>query len=179
MTPSQIVFGTTLSMPGEFVCNNNNINNNNIECQSDFVQRLRESIQNIRPPPATNHAKPATYVPESIGTATHVFMRIDRLKPALSAPYSGPHQVIERRQKYFIIDINGKKSKISVDRLKPAAIFAEKGNASSTPRESNHMQPSLVQAPSHQHQSTSAPKSILKKTKCGRVVKRPVRFADS
>ena len=52
--------------------------------------------------------------------SSHVFIRVDRVKKPLQPPYNGPFRVIERMDKYFIIDVNGKHDSISIDRLKVA-----------------------------------------------------------
>ncbi len=45
------------------------------------------------------------------------------MKPALTAPYSGPHKVLERKEKNFLLLINNKKVIVSIDRLKPAHLL--------------------------------------------------------
>lgn len=155
---SQLLYGTTLTLPGELI-----YNNNDMTLQTYFVKCLQESMRQIRPPIATNHCKQQTYVPKDIATASHVFMRIDRVKPALSAPYSGPHRVIERREKYFNIEINGHSKKISIDRLKPAAIFSEEKITTQKNTTINE----------EKQKSTSTSTVVTRK---GRKVNRPVRF---
>ena len=38
----------------------------------------------------------------------------------LQKPYTGPHTVISRGEKFFVIDKNGQHQLVSIDRLKPA-----------------------------------------------------------
>lgn len=49
-----------------------------------------------------------------------VFVRVDKVKTGLQAPYEGPYEVVRRFRKYDVIDVNGKNKSISIDRLKPA-----------------------------------------------------------
>ena len=50
----------------------------------------------------------------------HVFVRRVAKAPPLMRPYTGPFRVISRSEKYFELDLNGKKDRVSIDRLKPA-----------------------------------------------------------
>ena len=64
------------------------------------------------------------YVPKDLENCEHVFVRLDRIRKALEAPYQGPFPVLERTAKVFKILLpNGKTENISIDRLKPAYIF--------------------------------------------------------
>lgn len=47
-------------------------------------------------------------------------MRYDVLKSSLESCYDGPYQVVERNERYFIVQVKDKPTKISIDRLKPA-----------------------------------------------------------
>ena len=50
----------------------------------------------------------------------HVWLRVDRVRRPLEAPYTGPHEVVQRAEKYFVI--KGNKNDlmmVSIDRLKP------------------------------------------------------------
>ncbi|GFX07008.1 transposon Tf2-11 polyprotein [Trichonephila clavipes] len=52
-------------------------------------------------------------------------IRSDKVNPPLTPPYTGPHLVISRNDKNFIIDLNGKQSTVSIDRIKPAYLLAD------------------------------------------------------
>ncbi|GBN80837.1 hypothetical protein AVEN_232692-1 [Araneus ventricosus] len=63
-------------------------------------------------------------------TTAHALMhgwisRSDKVNPPLTPPYTGPHLVITRNDKNFIIDLNGKQSTVSIDRVKPAYLLAD------------------------------------------------------
>lgn len=60
------------------------------------------------------------YVPKELETSSRVFMRIDLLRRALQPPYLSPHEVISRGEKTYKIEIDGKPTAVSLDRLKPA-----------------------------------------------------------
>lgn len=117
-TPSQLVYGTTLKMPADLVFENNN---NEQKTVPEFIFDLQKAMQKI--PPQQTHwhnGNPSPYVNKDIKHCTHVMLRDDSIGPSAKKPYSGPHLVIKRDEKTFIIDINGKANTISIDRLKPA-----------------------------------------------------------
>ncbi|KAF8784844.1 hypothetical protein HNY73_010461 [Argiope bruennichi] len=47
----------------------------------------------------------------------------DSMKPPLCQPYTGPHKVLKRTQKNFTIELNGRTSTVSIDRVKPAYLI--------------------------------------------------------
>ena len=68
------------------------------------------------------HSLPKSYVPNDLLTCSKVWMRVDRIRNSLDAPYSGPYDVIKRHSKYFIVDLPQGKTTVSIDRLKPAYV---------------------------------------------------------
>ncbi|GFU95296.1 hypothetical protein TNCV_4308951 [Trichonephila clavipes] len=42
------------------------------------------------------------------------------LRRPLQQPYDGPFKVLQRKDKVFFLDINGKRVSVSIDRCKPA-----------------------------------------------------------
>ena len=61
-----------------------------------------------------------SYVPEKFQTCDQVWIRVDRVRRPLEAPYSGPYTVLQRTRKYFLLKINNNMdTQVSVDRLKP------------------------------------------------------------
>ena len=77
-------------------------------------------MQSVRPtPPRTVQRN--THIPHALATATHVFVRNDAVRKPLQTPYyEGPYPVLERTDKFFKLNINGRKETVSIDRLKPA-----------------------------------------------------------
>ena len=67
------------------------------------------------------HAKPKSFIPKELKTCSHVWLRTDRVRRPLEAPYSGPYLVKERHEKHFAIELfNGTLQSVSIERLKPA-----------------------------------------------------------
>ncbi|XP_014218097.1 uncharacterized protein LOC106646568 [Copidosoma floridanum] len=115
-SPSEMLFGTTLRIPGEFFVTDS--------IQADktaFVQSLRQLFQAIRPVPASRHSSAHPFVFKDLQSCTHVFKRVDSIRKPLEAAYTGPHRVIRRtEQRTFVIDVNGQEKVVSIDQLKPA-----------------------------------------------------------
>ena len=49
-----------------------------------------------------------------------MWMRIDRVRRPLEAPYAGPYKVLQRASNYFLLEISDNvHTNVSIDRLKP------------------------------------------------------------
>ena len=72
--------------------------------------------------PTSWHGNRDVYLPPDLNSATHVYFRHDGHRPPLTRPYDGPFHVVRRLDKHFTLDINGKLTEITVDRLKPAKL---------------------------------------------------------
>lgn len=122
-TAAELVYGTTLRIPGEFfICED-------MEPEPKmFVEKFREHIRKIRPTPTAHHEKRKVFVHKNLYSCTHVFIRIDRVKKPLERPYEGPYRIVERISDHvFKIDINGLETNVNVERLKPAYFEATAG----------------------------------------------------
>ncbi|GFQ94628.1 pol polyprotein [Trichonephila clavata] len=91
-----------------------------------LVENLKSHFDSIRPSPASNHSKRSVFVHPALKDCSHVFIRNDTVGKPLRAPYDGPFKILHRTDKTFDVDINGRKSTISIDRVKPA--FLESGS---------------------------------------------------
>jgi cleavage and polyadenylation specificity factor subunit 1 len=116
-SPAEMVFGTTLKLPGDFFDRANII-----KSPEQLIQRLRDVFHEFQPTPTKSHHKVKPFVSQDFKTCTHVFVRNDGLRKSLQPPYDGPFPVVERSTKFFKIKIRGKNNNISLDRLKPAYI---------------------------------------------------------
>ncbi|KAG8185230.1 hypothetical protein JTE90_002759 [Oedothorax gibbosus] len=116
-TCSEMLHGTTVSLPGEFLQPSNQLSHDE---PSTFLQHLWKAMCELSPANTSWHNKPFHYVHPSLQTCTRVFVRNDAVKPPLTPPYNGPYPVQKRTEKHFTISINGKSAVIGLDRLKPA-----------------------------------------------------------
>ncbi|GBO33172.1 hypothetical protein AVEN_158025-1 [Araneus ventricosus] len=104
-TCAELVYGTTLQLPSDMV-------EASIipSCNDIFVDRLRNAMREMNPVATSTHGKTKFYVNPSLKTCSHVFLRIDSVKPPLCQPYTGPHKVLKRTEKNFTIEMNGRTS---------------------------------------------------------------------
>lgn len=115
-TSAELVYGSTLRLPGEFITTDDNK-----LPPDEFVKRFTIAMRDIQPAAANHHNttfKP--FVSPKLIDATHVFIRDDTVRPSLKQPFDGPFKIRQKNDKYFIVIRNGKENKISIDRLKPA-----------------------------------------------------------
>ncbi|GFW29121.1 transposable element Tcb2 transposase [Trichonephila clavipes] len=77
-------------------------------------------MQSLHPKPPKHHGKRPVFIHPGLLEATHVFLRRDMLRRPLQQPYDGPFKVLQRKDKVFFLDINGKRVSVSIDRCKPA-----------------------------------------------------------
>ncbi|GFX66197.1 retrovirus-related Pol polyprotein from transposon 17.6 [Trichonephila clavipes] len=114
-TPAELVFGTTIRLPGEMFHSSKPDDD-----VLNFVSKLKSHMQSLHPKPPKHHSKRPVFIHPGLLEATHVFLRRDMLRRPLQQPYDGPFKVLQRKDKVFFLDINGKRVSVSIDRCKPA-----------------------------------------------------------
>ena len=80
------------------------------------MRAISEAFRTVRPtqPECRDISKP--FIRKALGTSTHVYIRVDRVKKPLQRPYEGPYEVLERFEKFFDVKIKGQKEHISIER---------------------------------------------------------------
>ncbi|GFT22535.1 integrase catalytic domain-containing protein [Trichonephila clavipes] len=84
-TPAELVFGTTIRLPGEMF--------DSSKPEDDvvnFVSKLKSHMQSLHPKPPKHHGKRPVFIHPGLLEATHVFLRRDMLRRPLQQPYDGP-----------------------------------------------------------------------------------------
>ncbi|GFU54440.1 integrase catalytic domain-containing protein [Trichonephila clavipes] len=114
-TPAELVFGTTIRLPGEMFDSSKPDDD-----VVNFVSKLKSHMQSLHPKPPKHHDKRPVFIHPGLLEATHVFLRRDMLRRPLQQSYDGPFKVLQRKDKVFFLDINGKRVSVSIDRCKPA-----------------------------------------------------------
>lgn len=89
-TSAELVFGTTLRIPGEFL-----MDFEGNDEQQIYVQQLRSFMRGIRPVPTAHHSRVRPFVHKTLYDCSHVFVKNDA-KKSLEQPFEGPYEVIER-----------------------------------------------------------------------------------
>ncbi|XP_035207411.1 uncharacterized protein LOC118182202 [Stegodyphus dumicola] len=124
-TCSELVYSIILRLPSDILCLDQ------LSPPSPtptYVNRLRSIMQSLIPIATSKHCSEPIHIHPSLKSCSHVYLRINSVKPPLQQPYSGPHPVIERYDKTF----NGKNEIFSIDRLKPAFFIIDKTFAFNT-----------------------------------------------
>ncbi|GFW56455.1 transposon Tf2-6 polyprotein [Trichonephila clavipes] len=120
-TCAQLVYGITLRLPSNLVTSDSI----NQTANSTYVTSLIQTMRSLNPVFTAQHGTQSIYINPSLKTCSLIFLRSDKVNPPLTPPYTGPHLVISRNDKNFIIDLNGKQSTVSIDRIKPAYLLAD------------------------------------------------------
>lgn len=151
---AELVYGTTLRLPGEFFTTNPHTS---INSAAGFADMIRSTMQDLKPVETRNKSSRTVFVHDELHKCTHVFVRSDAVTAPLTSPYNGPFAVIERGPKSFKLMVNGNPKTISIDRLKPVFTVTQTDIV---------QQPASKTIQTHSHTQTRS----------GRVVKPPVRF---
>ena len=115
--PAELVYGQNLSLPADFFKSNNQ--NNDPILSDDLLTRLRGIMRNTVPS-ATRQSKSVQFVPKTLETCTHVFIRRDGVNLGLTPPYDGPYKIVKRLRKVLVVDVGGRTVSVAIDRVKPA-----------------------------------------------------------
>ncbi len=165
---AELVYGTTLRLPGEFF---DHTQSDATADPASYVVQLRSSMQQLQASPVRRQPHRKVHVSEDLESCTHVFIRHDAVRKPLQHPYDGPFKVIKRGDKHFTVDVNGRHDTVSLDRLKPAHMDF---SASSTPELS-------TPDPSPSSVTVSPPQGDppVRVTRSGRRVHWPDRLAST
>ena len=113
-TAEELVYGSSLRIPGEFVTNSQTV----VEDPVSYVARLKDHMNRIRPTP-TRISQRDAYINKNLHASTHVYVRHDPVRKPLQSPYDGPYEVISRGAKTIKIRKNARTDN-SIDRVKTA-----------------------------------------------------------
>ena len=127
-SPADLVYGEGLTVPGELLGSH--------PAEDQVVQQQRErqlanlrlEVERLQPTATSAHRTPSVHIPESLATATHVFVRRGGVHPPLTAPYTGPYRVASRSPSGFKVILPGRGTEmIALARLKPAHTSIDDG----------------------------------------------------
>ena len=105
---AELVYGATLCLPGEFF----SASDDTLPDASNYANQLRTAMQGLQVTPTRTPLARLVCIPRS-------FVRHDAIWRPLQQPHDGPYKVLQCSEKTFILDINGGRETVSVDRLKP------------------------------------------------------------
>ncbi|PIK35198.1 putative choline/ethanolamine kinase [Apostichopus japonicus] len=185
-SPAELLYGEPLTMPCDLITEQKP---QGCLDPSDFVDRLRQQMSRLQPI-LTRPTKRASYLPKDINSCSHVWIRIDRVRKPLEAPYSGPYKVLKRTEHYFTLKMKDKEDTVSVSRLKPAYLEDDFHTinqqptcyeaAPNTPSTTTNKHPTHTNKNATTNKQTKVTFSIpQKQTRSGRKVHRPKRFIQT
>ena len=186
---AELVYGEPLHLPGQLPHQSSTLTDGP---STDFLQRLREKMQQILPPPPRFHGQKPSHTPDNLASTGYVYIRVDKHKSPLQRPYSGPYKILEVHDKYFVLDLNGHRDTVSVDRLKVAYTPAPQGTTvpvptppapqdTTTPASNSPAQPPRQPKPKKRKaskQSTTEATQTLPPSRSGRQRRLPTRLRD-
>ena len=100
---AELVYGTTLHVPGELV----SPHFSPVPDPASYAATLRSAMQSIKAIPPRSHLRPS-HLPNVLFSSTHVFVRHDAVRTSLQNLYDGPYKIIKRGNKSFKLLINGR-----------------------------------------------------------------------
>lgn len=116
-TCAELVYGTTLCLPGEFL---DPALDTSTADPAAYATRLRSTMQFLKAPTMRTQPDRKVHIDQGLLSGSHAFIRRDAHRKPLQPPYDGPFKIIQRSEKHFTMDVNGRHDVISLDRLKPA-----------------------------------------------------------
>ena len=124
-------------------------------------------MQDLSP---TRKQQTTSRIHPELHSSSQVFVRNDAVRKPLQPPYRGPFAVIRRNDKFFTIDINGKRENVSVDRIKPAFLEDHQNDTEHSSSTATITPPT----PAKDHREGPE----IRRTRSGRHVRWPARFVD-
>ncbi|XP_059098445.1 uncharacterized protein LOC131892638 [Tigriopus californicus] len=118
LSAAEMVYGAPLCLPGE--CLAPSPREVLSASELPLISNLRDKLHFVVPPPVLFHGEPPVHVPTDLAAAEYVYVRHDAHRGPLQRPYDGPFRVLERHPKHFVLDLGGRPSTVTVDRLKVA-----------------------------------------------------------
>ena len=163
LSVSEAVYGAPLTLPGELV--------DVPELLPDaFLRKVNRAVEGFAvPPPHHVRPVPPAQLPAALMSAKYVFVREDSVISTLAPRYRGPYLVIDRKDKYFRLQVGSKQDVVSVDCLKPVFSDSPVSTALPLPRG----RPRLKPAPTPSNPSTTPPLSTAKTSKRVRFLLNP------
>ena len=124
-SPSELVFGEGITVPGQLVGPPQLSEEELLRAQRSTLSNLRVEVERLQPRPTSAHRNPQVHIPDELATATHVLVR-KGVQPSLTAPYEGPFKVLSRTPTGYRLQFPGRNSDVvAISRLKPAFIARE------------------------------------------------------
>ncbi len=111
---AEMVYGENLRLPGFFY------EKMSITTPEPFIKSVIKKVGKLPMTQPKRHGDTPSFVDKKLRSCSHVMVRQDKVRPALSSPYLGPFEVISKERDYFVINFGDRQDSVTIDRLKPA-----------------------------------------------------------
>lgn len=141
-----LLYASSLRLPGQFFAKKESSSDPvNVP---DFVKSLETAVQGLSPSsPRTSSRKSFVQPHLQHPSCTFAYLRQDAVKRPLQMPYTGPFKIINKSDKTFTLNIKGKNTIVSVDRLKAAHTLDDSSSLDSLTDQNNDLmstQPTVI-----------------------------------
>ena len=96
-TAAELVYGTTLHLPGEFF---NSTGHTHTFDPASYVAQLKMSMQELQGTSVRKQPQCKPYISKDVGNTTHVFVRHDAICKPLQPPYDSSYHVLKLADKH-------------------------------------------------------------------------------
>ncbi|XP_046811096.1 uncharacterized protein LOC124420836 [Lucilia cuprina] len=122
-----MVFGSPLRIPGAFL-----VPRSSTTSETEFAESLRKALLDLPVTKPQRHGVKQHFIQPALKDCKYVFVRLDRVRAPLEPSYEGPFEVLSRNEKHFVVKMNQRESKISIDRLKATFIYNDVPDSTAT-----------------------------------------------
>lgn len=120
-SPFQLVTGKLPLSPIPLLSHTPTNKKDHQEFLDNFVKLMKTFDYRVAQP--LHEQNRTSYIPKELQTCSHVYIRTDRIRKALEAPYTGPYKVLSRHARSYKVQFpDGREDVVSLERLKPAFI---------------------------------------------------------
>ena len=112
-TIAELVYGTTLRLPGEFFTSDLSTS---LPDPTNYATHLKETMSRLRAQPLRKQQPRQAFVQSDLSSGTHAFIHHNATWKSLQQPYDGTYCII----RVCTLEVKGCQEVVSFDRLKPA-----------------------------------------------------------
>ena len=133
-SPSDLVYGEGLSVPGEMLPKVPSTDHQLLRQRESALANLRLEVARLQPTETSAHRRPLVHLPDNLQNCSHVFVRRGGVQPSLASPYTGPYRVVSRTNLNFKIAVPGRSNEtVAISRVKPAYAALDDAEAAAPP----------------------------------------------
>ena len=103
-TANELVYGTTLRLPGEFF-SSTGLTDNPDPASYMYVAKLKTSMQQLQASSIGTQPQWKTYISKDLVTSMHVFVHHDAVRTPLQLLYYDPYRVLKRAEKHHTLEV--------------------------------------------------------------------------